>query len=298
MCAVGWGVWGYGALAYKYNQMGWGFVQALYSRHEVLWKKWAWKKWLGLGDTPFGAAAAGPSRRGNPGRLEAISGRPTKGGRHEQVVTQGCCTPDEKAKGDVPQLINETQVSPDGEARGTGQGKSAVNRVQKGLFLDAVAIASKGEGIEKERGGGGKRQQRGMSPNDPKGAQGGGGGASRRNMGSSKRGGSRGASNRRKGKAKGSVTARGPAPSGQKDVIISLNIRGYASHKMEEMGAGGLCKLVTRPGAHSNIRQMIDAEEAKGNRAVMVFLQETWLLKTESPLQLTGSPPIRNHSDS
>jgi hypothetical protein len=50
------------------------------------------------------------------------------------------------------------------------------------------------------------------------------------------------------------------------DVIVSLNIRGYAAHKMEEMGVGGICKLVTRPGAQTNIYQIIKAEESEGKR--------------------------------
>jgi len=75
---------------------------------------------------------------------------------------------------------------------------------------------------------------------------------------------------------------------GGTDVFISLNIRGYAGHKMEEMTASGRSKMVTRPGAHSNIEQMVQAEAKKGKRVIAVFLQETWLQTADVPLQLTG----------
>jgi hypothetical protein len=75
---------------------------------------------------------------------------------------------------------------------------------------------------------------------------------------------------------------------GGTDVFISLNIRGYANHKTNELTVNGRCALVARPGAHTNVEQVIRDEAKNGKRVVVVFLQETWLQTTDVPLQLTG----------
>jgi hypothetical protein len=159
MGAVGWGMWEYEALAYKYNQMGWGFVQALYARHVHLWKRWAWRRWGYLRcryEAP--REEVGPARRTNSEHPQHASGQRGRSIGQEGKATESNTKYETPPKGThASAVLGSARVSPTGEQGinllTTSQHVSDDTKgVRKALFSQGV-VSRPGSGKGKGEGG-------------------------------------------------------------------------------------------------------------------------------------------------